>query len=100
MSKGRNASGRVRRRSAGQMYRAVTIPHAIKLNAMLTKNQSCGIQSVFLSEFQPLTVADRVIGALSRSGGVALAMACSRRHTFESVANWGADGNGRRSSRS
>jgi hypothetical protein len=25
------------------------------------------------------------------------AMACSRRHTFESVVNWGTDGNGRRS---
>ena len=39
MSRGRNASARCRRRSSGQIYRAVTIPHAMKLNAMLTKNQ-------------------------------------------------------------
>src|SRR2546426_11322400 len=41
MSRGRNASARGRRRSSGQMYRAATIPHAIKLNAMLTKKASC-----------------------------------------------------------
>ena len=38
------ASTRGRRRSSGQIYRAVTIPHAMRLNAMLTKNQiiCCG----------------------------------------------------------
>jgi hypothetical protein len=33
------------------MYRAVTIPHAIKLNAMLAKNKSCGsMKFSFLGE--------------------------------------------------
>src|SRR5262249_15962501 len=41
MSKGRNASAGCRRRSCGQMYRGATIPHAIQLNAMLTKKKSC-----------------------------------------------------------
>jgi hypothetical protein len=39
------------------MYRAVTIPHAMKLNAMLTKKQSCGNMNVSLLEFQPLTAS-------------------------------------------
>jgi hypothetical protein len=38
ISRGRKASSRGRRRSFGQMYRVLTIPHAIKLNAMLPKN--------------------------------------------------------------
>src|SRR5215472_16826954 len=48
MSRGCNASARGRRRSSGQMYRAVTIPHAMKLKAMLTKNQiiCCGMTNV------------------------------------------------------
>jgi hypothetical protein len=28
------------------MYRAVTIPHAMKLNAMLTIKERCGVMSV------------------------------------------------------
>src|ERR1700756_1413334 len=45
MSRGRNASARCRRRTSGQIYRAATIPHAMKLNAMLMKNQiiCCGM---------------------------------------------------------
>ena len=39
--------GRCRTRSCGQ-YRAVTIPHAMKLNAMLRKKQSCGGMSASL----------------------------------------------------
>src|SRR5215472_803241 len=56
MRRGRNASARPRRRSSGQIYRAVTIPHAIKLNAILTKNQiiCCGTMKVSFLEFQPL----------------------------------------------
>lgn len=38
---GRNASDGGKTRSFGQMYRAVTIPHAMKLNAMLEKKPSC-----------------------------------------------------------
>src|SRR5215469_16354085 len=59
MSKGRNASVRSRRRSSGQIYRAVTIPQAMKLNAILTKNQiiCCGMMNFSFLEFQPLTAA-------------------------------------------
>src|SRR5499427_7863821 len=57
MSRGRNASARCRRRSSGQIYRAATIPHAIKLNAMLPKNQSCDTMNISFLEFQPLTAA-------------------------------------------
>src|SRR5262249_61152593 len=55
MSRGRNASARSRRRSSGQIYRAVTIPHAMKLNAMLTKNQiiCCGMMNISFLEFEP-----------------------------------------------
>src|SRR6516162_11920402 len=77
MSKGRNASARCWRRSSGQIYRAVTIPHAMKLNAMLTKNQiiCCGTMNFSLLEFQPLTVTgdgDRGLVACRhrRLGGV------------------------------
>src|SRR5499425_3098517 len=77
MSRGRNASARSRRRSSGQIYRAVTIPHAMKLNAMLTKNQiiCCGTMNVSLLEFQPLTATgdgDRGLVACRhhRLGGV------------------------------
>src|SRR5262249_9963207 len=61
MSKGRNASACSRTRSSGQIYRLTTIPHAMKLNAMLTKNQiiCCGMVNIPLLEFQPLTVAGR-----------------------------------------
>src|SRR5262249_29987703 len=52
MRRGRNASARCRVRSSGQIYRAETIPQAIKLNAMLMKNESCDtINSSFL-EFE------------------------------------------------
>src|ERR1700751_1386134 len=56
-SRGRNASTRDRGRSSGQIYRAVTIPHAIKLNAILAKNQMfcCGMMKFSFLEFQPLT---------------------------------------------
>src|ERR1700693_3529177 len=47
-SSGRNASARCRCRSAGQMYLKATIPHATKLNAMLTKKQICGSMNVSL----------------------------------------------------
>src|SRR5262250_700294 len=57
MSTGCNASGRGRRRSSGQMYRAVTIPQAMKLNAMLPKNQSCDTMNISFLEFQPLAAA-------------------------------------------
>src|SRR6516165_3230213 len=77
MSKGRNASARCWRRSSGQIYRAVIIPHAMKLNAMLTKNQiiCCGTMNVSLLEFQPLPVTgdgDRGLVACRhrRLGGV------------------------------
>jgi hypothetical protein len=46
MSKGRKASARGRSRSAGQMYWAVTIPQAIKLNAMLPKNHSRDMMNI------------------------------------------------------
>src|ERR1700757_2594622 len=57
MSRGRNASARSRTRSSGQIYRAATIPHAMKLNAILTKNQiiCCGTMNISFLEFQPLT---------------------------------------------
>src|SRR5271155_3399456 len=53
MSRGRNASARSRWRSSGQTYRAATIPHAIRLNAMLTKNQiiCCGMIRISFLEF-------------------------------------------------
>src|SRR5215470_859779 len=56
-SRGRKASALCRVWSSGQRYRVVTIPHAIKLNAMLIKNQiiCCGTMNVSLLEFQPLT---------------------------------------------
>src|SRR5215467_14991106 len=65
MSRGRNASARGRGRSSGQILRATTIAHAMKLNAMLRKNRiiCCGMMNIPLLEFQPLTVAghgDRV----------------------------------------
>src|SRR5215471_11348164 len=77
ISRGRNASARCRERSSGQIYRAVTIPHAMKLNAMLTKNQiiCCGTMNISLLEFQPLTATgdgDRGLVACPhhRLGGV------------------------------
>jgi hypothetical protein len=48
MKRGRNASARWRDRSSGQMYRAVTIPHAMKLKAMLAKKLSCDGMSASL----------------------------------------------------
>ena len=51
-SRGRNASARCRRRSSGQIDRAVTIPLAMKLNVMLMKNQSCGTINLSFLEFQ------------------------------------------------
>src|SRR5215469_12449689 len=57
MSRGCNASARCLPRSSGQIYRVVTIPQAIKLNAMLTKNQSCDMMNISFFEFQPLTAA-------------------------------------------
>src|SRR5262252_9149026 len=55
MSRGRNASTVCRRRSSGPIYRAATIPHAMKLNAMLTKNQiiCCGMMNISFLEFEP-----------------------------------------------
>jgi len=40
MSRGRKASAGCWSRSAGQMYRAATMPYVMKLNAMLTKKQN------------------------------------------------------------
>src|SRR5262249_31598000 len=71
MSTGRNASARCRRRSSGQMYRAVTIPQAMKLNAMVPKNQSCDMMNISFLEFQPLTAAgggDRCVAAVRHCG--------------------------------
>src|SRR5579864_3049733 len=71
MSTGRNASARCRRHSFGQMYWAVTIPQAMKLNAMLPKNQSCGTMNISFLEFQPLTAAggrDRCVAAVRHCG--------------------------------
>src|ERR1700757_216652 len=71
MSTGCNASARCRSRSSGQMYRAVTIPQAMKLNAMLPKNQSCDTMNTSFLEFQPLTTAgggDRCVVAVRRCG--------------------------------
>src|SRR5215468_5061252 len=61
MSRGRNASARSLMRSSGQIYRVATIPHAIKLNAMLTKNQiiCCGMMNISLLESELLTVSGR-----------------------------------------
>src|SRR5215470_321500 len=76
-SRGRKASALCRVWSSGQRYRVVTIPHAIKLNAMLIKNQiiCCGTMNVSLLEFQPLTATgdgDRGLVACRhrRLGGV------------------------------
>src|SRR5262252_6895528 len=71
VSRGRNASARGWRRSSGQIYRAVTIPQAMKLNAMLTKNQSCVTMNISSLEFQPLTAAgggDRCVVAVRHCG--------------------------------
>src|SRR5271155_4114383 len=73
MSRGRNASARSRWRSSGQIYRAATIPHAMKLNAMLTKNQiiCCGMINLSFLEFQRLTAAggcDRVLPVAAGRG--------------------------------
>ncbi len=69
------------------MYRAVTIPHAMPLNAMLTKKASCATMSVSFQSFQ----IDGVYEA---------AFACSRSQIVDSGASCGCEGNGRRSSRS
>src|ERR1700730_16774584 len=58
ISRGRNASARCLRRSSGQMYREVTIPQEMRLNAMLTKKQICGCIKVLLLEFQRSSAAD------------------------------------------
>ena len=53
------------------MYREVTIVHAIKLNAILTKKHSCGHMRVSLLDFRRLTVAnrgDRGLVAVQRRG--------------------------------
>src|SRR5215472_17330759 len=71
MSTGRNASARCRRRSSGQMYWAVTIPQAIKLNAKLPKNQSCDMMNISFLKFQPLTAAgdgDRCVASVRYYG--------------------------------
>src|SRR5262245_8484217 len=71
MSRGRKASARSRTRTSGQMYRAVTIPQAMKLNAMLPKNQSCDMINISFLEFQPLTAAgggDRCVADVRHCG--------------------------------
>src|SRR6266404_1813449 len=83
-SRGRNASTRDRRRSSGQIYRAVTIPHAMKLNAMLTKNQiiCCGMTNLSFLEFQRLTTAGALRTApLSRRDSLKRPwVQCPQRH--------------------
>jgi hypothetical protein len=58
-------------RSSGQLYRAVTIPQVMKLNAMLAKNQSCDTMNISFLEFQPLATAgggDRYVVAVRHCG--------------------------------
>src|SRR5215471_14732274 len=64
MSRGGNASTCCQRRSSGQMYREVTITHAMRLNAMLTKKGSCDRINSSLMRFQPLRVAGGRSGLL------------------------------------
>jgi hypothetical protein len=73
MSRGRNAPTRSRSLSSGQIYRAVTIHHAMKLNAMLTKNQiiCCGTMNVSFLEFQPLTLPYLSQRSVARKASVA-----------------------------
>ncbi len=44
------------------MYRAVTTPHAIKLNVMLTKKSELRLHKFLLLRFQPLRLAARRSG--------------------------------------
>jgi hypothetical protein len=54
------------------MYRAVTIPQAMRLNAMLTKKQVCGCIRILLLEFKRLSRLVAAGRALWRLGAVVL----------------------------
>jgi len=64
MSRGRKASAGSRKRNSGQIYRVATIPQAMKLNAILTKKQSCDSMNSSLLKFQPLIAGGRRSGLL------------------------------------